>query len=129
MRRIEMFLKFPLPATHSLDEREEAHGHVWQIQVSVTGPLREGRVESMPLLREIFEPEILRLKDTFLNGNTHIEETLRSAPTCENLCLHFEQAFSSRLTEAGLNTRITSIEVAVQELTGEETGSARLVLP
>lgn len=128
MRRMEMLLSFPLPATHSLDEREEAHSHVWQIRVSVTGPLREGRVESMPLLREVFDPEIAKLKDTFLNSNTHLEETLRRYPTCENLCLHFEHAFSNRLNQAGLNIRLASIEVAVQEVSGEETGSARLVL-
>jgi 6-pyruvoyl-tetrahydropterin synthase len=128
MRRMEMLLSFSLPATHSLDEREEAHSHVWQIQVGVTGPLREGRVESMPLLREIFEPEVVKLKDTFLNNNSHIEEMLRLYPTCENLCLHFEHALSNCLNQAGLSIQLTSIEVAVQELTGEETGSARLML-
>jgi 6-pyruvoyl-tetrahydropterin synthase len=128
MKQMDMRLKFRLPASHSLEEREEVHAHVWRVQVSVTGPLHEGRIASMPLLRTVLEPAIRRLENTVLNENPHLEETLRPFPTCENLALHFERSFTHQLNQANLSLRLTEIEVFVDELSGEETGSARLRL-
>jgi 6-pyruvoyl-tetrahydropterin synthase len=128
VRRMELFLKFKLPATHSLEEREEAHAHVWRIEVGITGPLEDGRVVSMPVLQEALEPEVQKLRGTFLNKNSLLDEASRAYPTCECLAQYFEKAFERRLIEAGINVLLTQITIAVDEMDGEETGSVKLTI-
>jgi len=128
-RKMELLLKFPLPATHCLEEREEPHEHTWRIEVGMTGPLDEGRVVSLPAVRNAFEPAIAELRGTFLNENPHLDPQTRKFPTCECLALHLEKKFNDQLKQNGWNAiKLTQIHIAVEEVDGEETGSARLIL-
>lgn len=128
-RRLELLMTFRLRATHSLEEREAPHEHVWRIEMGLTGPLHEGRVHSMPALREILFPAVGKLEGTFLNENGHLDGSSRAYPTCECLASYFEKAFEDCLRNARLESlRLTFIQVTVEELNGDETGSARLTL-
>lgn len=127
-RRFELFLRFALPASHSLDEREERHRHDWKVQVGVTGPLEDGRIVSMPALREALEPAVGALRGTFLNENPCLSAEARAYPTCEYLALYFESAFTECLAKAQMPLALTRIEVAVDEIEGTESASAALTL-
>jgi 6-pyruvoyl-tetrahydropterin synthase len=128
MGKLELFLKFQLHATHSLDEREEAHAHVWRIEVGLAGPLEQGRISSMPALRDALDPEVAKLRQTFLNENPVLDARARRYPTCECLAYHFADAFARTLKTAGFPVTLTQIQVSVDELSGEETGSVKLTL-
>lgn len=69
-RLLELFVKVRFSATHSLDERETPHGHIWNIRAGITGPLVEGRIVSLPELLEAFGQEMKELEGTFLNENS-----------------------------------------------------------
>jgi 6-pyruvoyl-tetrahydropterin synthase len=125
---MEVFLKFRLVARHSLDEREEPHQHIWWIEVGVTGKVEQGRVVSMPLLREVFQPAVDALQGVFLNTHPPLSEAARQYPTCENLAYHFEEVFNECLRAQNLLVSLTQIHVSVDELNGEQTGSAKLTL-
>lgn len=126
MSFLEIFLKFCLRAKHSLDEREEAHEHIWRIEVGVTGDLSKGRIASMPHLRETLEPAVQALHGAFLNTHPLLDAESRAYPTCECLAFYFEKAFNRQLHAAGIPVSLTQIQVFVDELDGEETGSAKL---
>ncbi len=128
VRRMELFLKFRLAATHSLEEREEPHAHIWRIEVGLTGPVEEGRVISMPALHAILDPEVRKLQGTFLNKNILLDEASRAFPTCECLAEYFEKAFDRALAAQGCKVLLTQIHIAVDEIDGQETGSARLTI-
>ncbi len=123
---LEMFLKFQLRAKHSLDEREEAHEHIWRIEVGVTGEIQQGRIASMPHLRAVLEPAVSALQGKFLNADPLLDPDTRAFPTCEHLAYYFEAEFKKRLTTENIAVRLTQIQVFVDELSGEETGSAKL---
>ncbi|MBY0371679.1 6-carboxytetrahydropterin synthase [bacterium] len=125
-----MLLKVPLElrAKHSLEERENFHGHVWRITVAVTGPLEDGRIASLPALQAELDQYIAPLQDTVLNSHPQLDDQTRATPTCECLALYLEKQFAKSLRKSEWEKlRLTEIEVAVDELDGEQTGSAVLV--
>ncbi len=128
MARLELSLGFRLQAKHSLYERETAHEHVWRIRVGVTGPVKDGRIVSMPALREAFEPEVRKLDGSFLNENALLDVESRKFPTCECLAFYFEKSFASKLQQHFPELKLTEVEVSVDELDGEQTGSVKLIL-
>ncbi len=128
-RRLELFVKLHLRATHSLTEREAPHSHVWNIDVGLTGPLSEGRIVSLPELQEAFKAETRKLEGTFLNENSALDPQTRRYPTCESLILYFEEAFRARIAQCGWEqVELTELRVTVVEPDGLEYGTARLRL-
>ncbi len=126
---MELFLKFRLAALHSLEEVETPHEHVWRIEAGFSGPVEHGRIVSLPALRNRLEPVVDRLQGTFLNSNPSLDAASRTYPTCESLALYFAEAFQKTVKEAAWDrVKLTQIQISVDEMTGEETGSARLTL-
>lgn len=126
---MELFLKLRLKATHSLEEVEAPHEHVWRIEAGFSGPVAEGRIVSLPALRNRLEPIVDRLRGTYLNSNPDLDADSRAYPTCESLTYYFAEKFQNTVKEAGWNgVRLTQIQISVDEMDGLETGSARLTL-
>lgn len=126
---MELFLKLRLAATHSLEEVEAPHEHVWRIEAGFSGPVAEGRIVSLPALRARLEPIVDRLQGTHLNSNSDLDPNSRAYPTCESLTFYFAEKFQATVNEAGWDSvRLTQIQISVDEMDGEETGSARLTL-
>ncbi len=126
-RAVELFIKVRFSATHSLNERETPHTHVWNVEAGLTGPLIEGRIVSLPELLAEFGEETKVLEGTFLNANPALDPESRTFPTCENLIFYFEQAFKNRIAKAGWNNvELTELRISVVELDGREYGTARL---
>jgi 6-pyruvoyl-tetrahydropterin synthase len=127
---LELFLKLHFEASHSLEEREAEHTHRWRVEAGVRGTPHEGRLISLPILRNLLEPVIGELAGTYLNRNPNLDPSSQAYPTCENLAVYLFRSFEDRLThylETNPNDlRMTSVSVAVDELSGEETGWARL---
>ena len=117
-------------AFHVLDEREEKHEHMWRVRVAVKGEPIHGRVVSLPLLREQLLPEIEKLDGRYLNTDGSLDIATRENPTCENLALYFAEQLSQKLANhrETAHLRLSYIDVAVDEINGEETGAVRLTL-
>lgn len=130
--QVEVFVTVKLKALHSLEEREAPHQHIWRVTAGITGRRKEGRVVSLPLFRARLEEVLKPLQGTNLNQNRTLNAETRKNPTCENLCFYlrevFDQAVQKYLADPDLGIRLASIEVAVDEMSGEETGFARLRL-
>ncbi len=126
---MELFLKLRLNASHSLEEVETPHEHVWRIEAGFSGPVAEGRIVSLPALRARLEPIVDRLRGTHLNSHPELDPDSRAYPTCESLAIYLADKFQRTVREAGWDSiRLTQIQISVDEMDGEETGSARLTL-
>ena len=121
--KLTLYSKLEFLATHSLEEREEAHPHRWKMVVGVSGPQDKGRVVSLPLLRDLLIEPIAPLSDTYLNENAALDEDTRRFPTCENLAFYFFPLAQKLLQEKiSPELFVESVEVSVQEPDGVEHG-------
>ena len=75
-------------------------------------------------LREITDPCVETLSETYLNENPALTEEQAAYPTCEMLAAHFFFHVSSKLRTLGV--KLSAVEVELRELEGKEWGAARL---
>lgn len=126
-RTLELCVPLALRARHSLEEREVLHEHLWRVLVTVTGPLREGRIASLPALQAELDTHLQPLRETDLNGNSALDSETRKHPTCECLALFLESKIRASLAKPPWShLQLTEIVVSVEEMDGTQTGFARL---
>ena len=75
-------------------------------------------------LRQITDPYVEKLADTYLNENTALTEEQAACPTCEMLAAYFYAHVSEEL--GALDVQLSAVEVELRELEGKEWGAARL---
>ena len=129
--KIELLLKFPFEASHSLAGYEEPHPHLWRLEAGITGKMIEGKIVDMISLRssiqKVLEPLIL----TYLNENIFVSPDVRKFPTCESLCEFFSTEINRVLLHEfqfqNPSIQLSSILVAICEMDGTETGAVKTV--
>ena len=75
-------------------------------------------------LRQITDPYVEKLSDTYLNENPVLTEEQAACPTCEMLATYFYSYVSDELQE--FDVQLSAVEVELRELEGKEWGAARL---
>lgn len=128
--KTELILKFDFTASHSLENFEKPHPHIWRVEVGVTGEPIKGKIIDMFELRATFESVIAPLKDAYLNESKVLDPNASKFPTCETLSAYFygkfEEMINSRLRSMNPTLKIKSVMVALCEMDGTERGAARL---
>jgi 6-pyruvoyl-tetrahydropterin synthase len=98
------------------------------VEATVSGPVKEGRVCSLPLLHEKFKEILVPLEGKVLNEQPLLDENTRKYPTCENLVLFLSEKLKIAIKAIDSDLILLNIAVSVFELSGEETGKATLRL-
>lgn len=118
---LELVVTLSLKASHSLEEREAPHEHLWDIQVGLKGDLNEGRVVSLTEAKSLFQKVISPLVGSFLNDNKHLNNACRQYPTCENLAFYLFDLFQKSLADLKKTPQpiLSFVQVGVWEETGQ----------
>ena len=115
---------FEFYASHSLSVGEKSHNHYWTLKLFVRGIPKNGMVIDILKLRQITQPYVEKLADTYLNKNPALTEEQATCPTCEMLTAYFYEYVSSELEP--FDVKLKAVEVELRELEGKEWGAARL---
>jgi 6-pyruvoyl-tetrahydropterin synthase len=119
-----VIVPFEFYASHSLSVRETPHTHYWTLKLFVRGIPKNGMVIDILKLRQITNPYIRKLADTYLNKNSALTQEQAACPTCEMLADYFYAHVSQALK--GFDVQLRAVEVELRELEGLEWGAARL---
>ena len=119
-----VLVPFEFYASHSLSVRETPHTHHWTLKLFVTGTPRNGMVIDILKLREITDPHIKHIANTYLNENEALNQEQADHPTCEMLCTYFFFRIAPQLKD--YDVELSGVEVEIREPEGNEWGSARL---
>lgn len=119
--QLELVVTLSLTASHSLEEREAPHEHLWDIQVGLKGNLNDGRVVSLTEAKSLFQKMILPLSGTFLNDNKYLNDSCQRHPTCENLAAYFFELFQKVLGDLNKTPppTLSFVQVGVWEESGQ----------
>ena len=77
-------------------------------------------------LRQLTDPYVEKLADTYLNDNSALTEEQAACPTCEMLAAYFYRHVSQALGKLDVEAELKAVEVELRELEGKEWGAARL---
>ena len=121
-----VIVPFEFYASHSLSVREKPHNHYWTLKLFVRGIPKDGMVIDILKLRELTDPYVKNLADTYLNENPVLTEEQAACPTCEMLAAYFYAHVSQDLEELDVDAELKAVEVELRELEGKEWGAARL---
>ena len=105
-------------ASHSLEGFLDPHYHLWKVSVDirVPAPILGDRVVDMIFLQSLIEEVSAPLK------GSHLNDSLKTSPTSENLCLWLWDRLEKRLGD----TPLFSVTVTLCDLEGSATGKASL---
>jgi 6-pyruvoyl-tetrahydropterin synthase len=105
-------------ASHSLEQFEAPHFHVWKIAVEFRAslPLKTDRVIDLVFLQKTLQKIHQPLE------NAHLNEVLSVSPTSENLALWVWD----ELSKAKLSAALHSVKITLCNLEGEATGYAQV---
>ena len=92
----------------------------------VRGTPKDGMVIDILKLRQLTDPYVEKLADTYLNENPVLTEEQAACPTCEMLAAYFYTHVSQSLEELDVDAELKAVEVELRELEGKEWGAARL---
>ncbi len=117
-KRLSLSVKSSFKASHSLVGFETPHFHLWCVsaQFEADLPLKSDRLIDMVLVQQTLEQIHQPIEGQYLNT------ALPFSPTSENLALWFWDHLVNKLPDAPL----FSIEVRLCDLTGRETGAAKI---
>ena len=121
-----VIVPFEFYASHSLSVREKPHNHYWTLKLFVRGTPKDGMVIDILKLRELTDPYVEKLADTYLNENPGLTEEQAACPTCEMLAAYFYTHVSQAIEALNANAELKAVEVELRELEGKEWGAARL---
>ena len=121
---ITVIVPFEFYASHSLSVREKPHNHYWTLKLFVRGVPKNGMVIDILKLRQITDPYVQKLADTYLNENPALTKEQAACPTCEMLAAYFYTHVSHELK--AFDVQLKAVEVELRELEGKEWGAARL---
>ena len=77
-------------------------------------------------LRQITDPYVERLADTYLNENLVLTEEQAACPACEMLAAYFYTHVSQAIGALNANAELKAVEVELRELAKKEWGAASL---
>ncbi len=121
-----VIVPFEFYASHSLSVREKPHNHYWTLKLFVRGTPKDGMVIDILKLRQLTDPYVENLADTYLNENSVLTEEQAACPTCEMLAAYFYTHVSQAIEALNANAELKAVEVELRELEGKEWGAARL---
>ena len=121
-----VIVPFEFYASHSLSVREKPHNHYWTLKLFVRGTPKNGMVIDILKLRQLTDPYVEKLADTYLNENPALTEEQAACPTCEMLAAYFYTYVSQSLGKLDVEAELKAVEVELRELEGKEWGAARL---
>ena len=121
-----VIVPFEFYASHSLSVREKPHNHYWTLKLFVRGIPKGGMVIDILKLRQLTDPYVEELADTYLNENSVLTEEQAACPTCEMLAAYFYTHVSQAIEELDVGAELKAVEVELRELEGKEWGAARL---
>ena len=121
-----VIVPFEFYASHSLSVREKPHNHYWTLKLFVRGTPKDGMVIDILKLRQLTDPYVENLADTYLNENAVLTEEQAACPTCEMLAAYFYTHVSQAIEALNANAELKAVEVELRELEGKEWGAARL---
>jgi 6-pyruvoyl-tetrahydropterin synthase len=119
-----VIVPFEFYASHSLSVREKPHNHYWTLKLFVRGVPKNGMVIDILKLRQITDPYVQKLADTYLNENPVLTQEQAACPTCEMLAAYFYTHVFQELK--AFDVQLKAVEVELRELEGKEWGAARL---
>ena len=119
-----VIVPFEFYASHSLSVRETPHTHHWALKLFVKGIPKNGMVIDILKLRDIADPYVLKLANTYLNENPALTKEQAACPTCEMLSAYFYTHIAEELKD--FDVQFTAVEVELGEPEGREWGSARI---
>ena len=112
-----VIVPFEFYASHSLSVRETPHTHHWTLKLFVKGIPKNGMVIDILKLREIADPLVQSVANTYLNENPALtEEQMVSA----YFFTHVSEALGK------FDVQLKAVEVELGEPEGKEWGSARI---
>ncbi len=121
-----VIVPFEFYASHSLSVREKPHNHYWALKLFVRGTPKDGMVIDILKLRQLTDPYVENLADTYLNENSVLTEEQAACPTCEMLAAYFYTHVSQAIEALDVGAELKAVEVELRELEGKEWGAARL---
>ena len=121
-----VIVPFEFYASHSLSVREKPHNHYWTLKLFVRGIPKDGMVIDILKLRQLTNPYVEKLADTYLNENSVLTEEQAACPTCEMLAAYFYTHISQAIEALDVDAELKAVEVELRELEGKEWGAARL---
>ena len=121
-----VIVPFEFYASHSLSVREKPHNHYWTLKLFVRGTPKDGMVIDILKLRQITDPYVEQLAETYLNENPVLTAEQAACPTCEMLAAYFYTHVSQAIEALNANAELKAVEVELRELEGKEWGAARL---
>ena len=121
-----VIVPFEFYASHSLSVREKPHNHCWTLKLFVRGIPKDGMVIDILKLRQLTDPYVEKLADTYLNENPVLTEAQAACPTCEMLAAYFYTHISQAIEALDVDAELKAVEVELRELEGKEWGAARL---
>ena len=121
-----VIVPFEFYASHSLSVREKPHNHYWTLKLFVRGTPKDGMVIDILKLRQLTDPYVENLADTYLNENSVLTEEQAACPTCEMLAAYFYTHVSQAIEALNADAELKAVEVELRELEGKEWGAARL---
>lgn len=136
---LEVRVNLNFRAQHALPMRPELHGHDWDVEFSVSGPLnpQTGMVCDMLELSEFFSPFTAEMEGTNLHNFTGFQNQdglvglAATYPTCDTLAHYFLwrtlPAFQKESRFAGL--RISQVKVSICEPDGTEPWGHAIIRP
>jgi 6-pyruvoyl-tetrahydropterin synthase len=126
----ELILKFEFEASHSLENYEEPHFHLWKLEIAVGGQVVSGKIVDMMEVRNQVERIIDELKATYLNENPSVGDAVRKAPTCETLGQFFSvrlrDVLDNEFSEENPSIHLISVMVTICTMDATEIGGVRL---
>ncbi len=128
--KTELIVKFQFVASHSLAGYEVPHPHLWNLEIVLSGTPRNGKIIDIIEFREKVKGLVSQLESQYLNDCAAVSPEVREFPTCETLCTYFQKAISQLISSAWIqenpSLKLSSILVALCEMSGVETGAVRL---
>ena len=106
-----VIVPFEFYASHSLSVREKPHNHYWTLKLFVRGIPKDGMVIDILKLRQLTDPYVEKLADTYLNENPVLTEEQAACPTCEMLAAYFYTQVSQAIEELDANAELKAVEV------------------
>jgi 6-pyruvoyl-tetrahydropterin synthase len=128
--KTELIVKFQMAASHSLEGYETPHSHLWNLEIILSGSPKNGKIIDLIEFREKVNSVISPLESQYLNDCPSVTLEVRKFPTCETLCSFFHERVSDLIqkqwAQENPSLRLSSIEVAICEMDGTETGAVKL---
>ena len=125
--KFQLSLKFLFEASHSLSGYEKPHAHLWRLEFSLAGDPVNQMIVDLVKVREQVEELLRPLKGRYLNDNPHVNDAVRSSPTCETLSPYFYQRIQTEIIPNFLTKHptlnLSSLTIGIGELDGTEAGA------